>query len=89
MYFNFPFLWKNNYICKTKNFRIMSDFTKNIEKTIKKYDYSNFEEIRITNVPKPIAERFEKVRQKKGISRSAFGKMIISEYLEKNYLDLK
>ena len=67
----------------------MSDFTNNIEKSIKKYDYSMFEEIRITNVPKPIAERFEKVRQKKGISRSAFGKMIISEYLEKNYLDLK
>jgi hypothetical protein len=75
------------YICR--KYLQMSDFTNNIEKSIKKYDYSMFEEIRITNVPKPIAERFEKVRQKKGISRSAFGKMIISEYLEKNYLDLK
>jgi hypothetical protein len=36
-------------------------------------------------VPKKMAQRFEDIRLKKGISKSDFGKLIISDYLEKNY----
>jgi hypothetical protein len=63
----------------------MSDLSNEIKKQMKKYDYSDFAEIRIVNVPKILAQRFEEVRQKKGISKSDFGKMIISDYLEKYY----
>jgi hypothetical protein len=63
----------------------MTNFTNELEDNIRKYDYSNFSEIRIRNVPKKMAQRFEDIRLKKGISKSDFGKLIISDYLEKNY----
>lgn len=67
----------------------MGSFTDEIQDKIKKYDYSNFNEIRIRNVPQLLAKRFEEVRLKKGISKSDFGKMIVSDYLEKHYPEKK
>lgn len=63
----------------------MSKFTDDLEDNIRKYDYSKFAEIRIRNVPQLLAKRFEAVRKKKGVGKSDFGKMIISDYLEKHY----
>lgn len=67
----------------------MGSLSEEIQDKIKKYDYSNYIEIRIRNVPQLLAKRFEEVRLKKGISKSDFGKMIISDYLETNYPEKK
>jgi len=67
----------------------MGSLSEEIQDKIKKYDYSNYIEIRIRNVPQLLAKRFEEVRLKKGISKSDFGKMIISDYIEAHYPEKK
>jgi hypothetical protein len=70
---------------QNQNKNSMGKFTDDLEDNIRKYDYSNFSEIRIRNVPKKVAQRFEDIRLKKGISKSDFGKLIISDYIDKHY----
>jgi hypothetical protein len=63
----------------------MDSLDDEVKKRLQKYDYSNFNEIRIRNVPQKVAQRFEDIRLRKGISKSDFGKLIISDYLDRNH----
>jgi hypothetical protein len=61
-----------------KNIAAMSDN--------KKYDYSNFIEIRVTNVPKQLKRTIAQDRKQKGITESALVKGILDDYYQKNPL---
>jgi hypothetical protein len=52
----------------------------------KKYDYSRFQEIRVSNVPKTMKETIKQDRKQQGLSESALVKNIISDHYRKNPL---
>lgn len=67
---------EKKYICI--KFRTMSEK--------KKYDYSAFKEIRVSNVPKHLKDTVKQDCKQQGIAESALVKYIIAEHYRRNPL---